>query len=304
MLGSELSALFLKLWMPHIVSSRNADITSIKSLETFAESQGKIDWIVNCAAYRAAGNAEYDADSCRAVNCEGPANVAKIAKKMHAKLIHISADSVFSGKGNYSEELCGLRPYRENDETGPAGIPGMIKKDGERLVQKNNRASYIVRTAWLYGNYGGNFVNSLLLLMKERDTVFADNMRRGSPTWTYNLALAIAALIRVSDAGKHIPYGIYHYTDDGDITLLDFALKMHILGRELNLLAGDCAISPAAGAELSAGAADPGYFVLDKKKIRKALHIKTRAWDSSLFSYLRFLRGEQIKQEAEENAHS
>jgi dTDP-4-dehydrorhamnose reductase len=305
MLGAELSPLFLKMWMPHIVSGRDTDITSMPSLEAFVKSRKKINWIVNCAAYKPADKAEDDPDRCRAVNFDGAVNIAKIAKKIRAKLIHISADSVFNGKGVYSEELCGLRPYRETDETDPVGVFGITKRDAEQAVRENRHASYIIRTSWLYGSHGDNFVNTMLRLMKERDPVFVDNSRRSSPTWTYSLALTIAALIKVSNDGKHIPYGIYHYTDDGDITQLEFARKIHALGRKLNLLTKDCAINSCTGAELSAGAVQPGYFVLDKKKIRSALRIKIRAWDLSLWSYLESLSGEQNIQNMEgENTDS
>jgi dTDP-4-dehydrorhamnose reductase len=299
LLGAELSSLFFKMWMPHIVSGRDVDITNVKSLRAFVKSQKKIDWIVNCAAYTPVNKAEDDSDFCCTVNTDGLVNVAKIAKKTHAKLIHISADSVFDGKGIYSEELHGLRPYRETDETNPIEVFGITKRDEEQAVRENRFASYIIRTSWLYGNHGDNFVNTMLRLMKEQDSVSVDNSRRSSPTWTYNLALAIAALIKVSEDGKHIPYGIYHYTDDGDITQLEFVRKIHALGRELNLLTNDCAINAGTGAELPAGTVQPGYFVLDKKKIRSALHIKIRPWDSSLWSYLESLSGEQNMQNME-----
>ncbi|MDR1411422.1 MAG: sugar nucleotide-binding protein, partial [Spirochaetaceae bacterium] len=245
--------------------------------------------------------AEYGSDYSRAVNVDGPVNIAQIAKKLKAKFIHISADSVFNGKGVYSEELGGIRPYRENDETDPAGTFGIIKSEGEQLIRKNIRASYIIRTAWLYGSHGDNFVNTMLRLMKEQDAVSADNSRRGSPTWTYNLALVIVALIRLSESGKHIPYGIYHYTDDGDITLSDFARRIYTLGRGLNLLDRACTINPCPGAGLSAEAPDPGYFVLNKRKIRSALHIKLRPWDASLLSYMQILRTRQKQKKPEDN---
>jgi dTDP-4-dehydrorhamnose reductase len=300
-LGAELSAFFLKMWIPHIVSGRDVDITKMRSLTAFVKSQKQIDWIINCADYGTADEAEYDTDCCCAVNSGGSANVAKIAKKIHAKLIHISTDSVFSGKGVYSEEHCELRPYQETDETDPIGIFGSTKRDGERAVRENNRASYIIRTSWLYGKYGGNFVNTMLRLMKEQDSVFVDNSRRGSPTWTYSLVLAIAVLIKMSEDGKRIPYGIYHYTDDGDVTQLEFARKIHALGRELNLLTKDCAINAGTGTELSTGFVQPGYFVLDKTKIKSVLPVKIRLWDSSLQSYLGSLSGEQDAQSIEES---
>jgi dTDP-4-dehydrorhamnose reductase len=103
----------------------------------------------------------------------------------------------------------------------------------------------------------------------------------------------------VVEGGRRVPYGIYHYADDGDITQLEFARKIHALGRELNLLTRDCAINAGAGTELSAGLVQPGYFVLDKKKIKKALRIKIRSWDSSLRSYLGSLSGERDAQSEE-----
>jgi dTDP-4-dehydrorhamnose reductase len=156
-------------------------------------------------------------------------------------------------------------------------------------VRENSRASYIIRTAWLYGKHGGNFVHTMLQLMKEQDAVSADGSLRASPTWTHDLALAIAALIRVSENGKHIPYGIYHYTSEGAVTQLDFARKIYALGRELNLLDRDCAVNPRA----AAGAAEGGYLALDKKRIRTALHIKIPAWDASLRNYMASLPREQ-----------
>jgi dTDP-4-dehydrorhamnose reductase len=141
--------------------------------------------------------------------------------------------------------------------------------------------------------------------MKDRDAVFVDDGRRASPTWTYDLALTIAALIRAVDGGKHIPYGIYHYTDDGDATQLDFARKVCALGRELGLLTSDCAVNPRAGAGLPGWAAEPGYFVLDKKKIKSALRIKLRAWDSSLASCMKYLLPEeQSPEDIEESRQS
>ncbi|MDR0718114.1 MAG: NAD(P)-dependent oxidoreductase [Treponema sp.] len=306
MLGAELSALFLKLRMPHIISDANTDVTDIESLWAFVKTQEKqekkIDWIINCTGYPA-DKAENNSDSCRAVNSAGPANIAKIAKRLRAKFIHISTDSVFDGEGIYSEELCGPRPYRESDETSPTGVIGAAKRDGERGARKNSsHLTYIIRTSWLYGSCGGNFVSNMLQLMKEQDAVFVDDRRRASPTWTYDLALAIAVLIRASNDGENIPSGIYHYTNDGDATQLEFARKIYALGRKFGLLTRDCAINPGDGAELSVRTAEPGYFVLDKRKIRSALHIKLRMWDSSLASYMKYLLPkEKDPEDAEED---
>jgi len=115
-----------------------------------------------------------------------------------AGLVHLSTDYVFDGKGN--------RPYREDDATAPTGVYGLTKRDGEIAVLENNPRSYLLRTAWLYGRHGNNFVHTMLRLMNERDEVKVVNDQRGSPTWTYDLASVILTLIKTVDSGKEVPF--------------------------------------------------------------------------------------------------
>jgi dTDP-4-dehydrorhamnose reductase len=282
MLGTELSLLLEKSGIPFIGTDKEIDITDLKALEAFVEkaaAASPFNWIINCAAYTAVDNAEDDVELCRRLNNAGPANIAACAKSAGARFIHISTDYVFNGRET--------RPYREDDPTDPIGVYGLTKRDGELAVLENLPQAYIIRTAWLYGKYGGNFVRTMLRLMNERDEVKVVNDQRGSPTSAYNLASVIVELVKITGGGKIVPFGIYHYTNEGNITWYDFAGEIYRQGRELGLIAKDCSIKPCASAEYPARVKRPAYSVLDKGKIKAALGIDIPAWDKSLWEYLK-----------------
>jgi dTDP-4-dehydrorhamnose reductase len=294
MLGTEFSSILEKRGISFVGTDREVDILDPLALAAFVEGQGRVGsvtWIVNCAAYTAVDKAEDDLDLCRRLNVEGPGNIARIAQGIGARLIHISTDYVFDGKG--IQEGGNLRPYRESDETGPIGVYGLTKCDGERAVLENNPRSYIVRTAWLYGKYGNNFVRTMLRLMNERDEVKVVNDQRGSPTWARDLAETLAAIVVAEGEGRQIPYGVYHYTDEGSITWFDFALEIYGRGRQLGLIKKDCAVGPCSSAEFPARVTRPAYSVLDKAKIRSVLGIDVPVWDESLARYLRAVAEEE-----------
>jgi dTDP-4-dehydrorhamnose reductase len=302
MLGTELALALEKAGLPHIGTDREVDITDPAVLLSFAEKQAEsgqdFTWIVNCAAYTAVDKAEEDAETCRRLNTGGPAHIAATARKIGARLIHLSTDYVFDGRGVSAGNPPEIRPYREDDKTGPIGVYGLTKRDGEIAVLENNPASYIIRTAWLYGQYGRNFVATMLRLMKERDTLSVVNDQRGSPTWAPDLAGAILALMDAADRGmvcaaagprplKSVPWGIYHYTNEGNITWFDFAREIYDRGRKLGILTRDCAVKPCTSAEYPAKVKRPAYSVLDKTKIKTALGITIPPWDKSLAAALR-----------------
>jgi dTDP-4-dehydrorhamnose reductase len=294
MLGAEFSVILEKRGISFIGTDREVDIVDSSALVSFAESRGRaepITWIVNCAAYTAVDKAEDDRDFCRRLNAEGPGNIARIAQGMGARFIHISTDYVFDGKGVW--EGGSRRPYRETDETGPIGVYGLTKRDGERAVLENNPRSYIVRTAWLYGRHGGNFVHTMLRVMNERDEVRVVNDQCGSPTWARDLAETLAAVVGAEREGRHVPYGIYHYTDEGSITWFDFALEIYSQGRRLGLIKKDCVVRSCSSAEFPARVTRPAYSVLDKARIRSALGVDIPAWDESLIRYLRTMAKEE-----------
>lgn len=277
MLGTEISRMIEARGLSYVGTDREVDITNPASLMEFASAHPSISWIINCAAYTAVDKAEDDTAICALLNTDGPAHIASMAKKIGAKLIHISTDYVFHGDGN--------RPYREDDPTDPTGVYGLTKRDGESRALAENDATYIVRTAWLYGVHGNNFVFTMLRLMKERDTLSVVNDQRGTPTWAADLARTLLSFID-ADGNKNVPYGIYHYTNQGNITWYDFACEIYKKGRALGLLTKDCAINPCTSDQFPAKVRRPPYSVLDKSKIEKALSLEIPQWESSLENFL------------------
>jgi dTDP-4-dehydrorhamnose reductase len=287
MLGTELSLLLEKQHIPFTGTDREVDITDEAALLAWAEAApaeaapaqaGPIDWIINCAAYTAVDKAEDDEETCRRLNAIGPGNIARTAKKIHARLIHLSTDYVFDGKGIATSDT--VRPYREDDPTNPIGVYGLTKRDGELQILASGAEFSIIRTAWLYGEHGNNFVHTMLRLMNERDSVSVVNDQRGSPTWAADLSGAILALIRSPAPG------IYHYTNEGEITWFDFAREIYAQGRGLGLITSDCTVKPCTSAEYPARVTRPAYSVLDKTKIRQTLGLTIPAWETSLTTFL------------------
>jgi dTDP-4-dehydrorhamnose reductase len=279
MLGTELSALCTALKLPFTGTGRTVDITDPAALADFVAKQTvPIKWIVNCAAYTAVDKAEDDDAACRALNSAGAAHIAAIARSLGAPLIHLSTDYVFDGKG--------IRPYTEDENTEPIGVYGRTKRDGERGVRGVHERNYIIRTAWLSGQYGKTPADSMLRLMAERESVSVVNDQHGSPTWTRDLARTIVDIIRRGESGKSIPYGIYHYTNEGECTWFEFACAIHKKARKLGLLHKNCRILPCSSTEFPAKVTRPAYSVLDKSKIKLQLGEYIPAWEDSLDLFL------------------
>jgi dTDP-4-dehydrorhamnose reductase len=283
MLGTELSLLLEKTGYSFIGTDCEVDITAPAALEDFIRTQQNkkqsVDWIINCAAYTAVDKAEDEIEICRKLNTTGVGNIASCAKSINAKLIHISTDYVFNGQGN--------KPYTEEDATDPIGVYGLTKRDGEIKVFEENKNTYIIRTAWLYGKYGNNFVHTMLRLMKERDKVKVVNDQRGTTTWAFDLAEAVIAFIKAGQSGKNVPYGIYHFTNEGEISWFDFAREIYAQGRAMGILTNECDIMPCTSEEYPAKVKRPAYSVLDKSKIKTMLGINIPVWEKSLNEFLR-----------------
>jgi dTDP-4-dehydrorhamnose reductase len=284
MLGSELSLVLEQRGLAWVGTGREVDIAQSAALDAFLEQQREpITWIVNCAAYTAVDKAEDDAEACRRLNVDGPAAIAQVAHRIGARVLHFSTDYVFNGRGTV--------PYKETDPTDPAGTYGLTKRDGEKALLANHEASYILRTAWLYGRYGNNFVHTMLRLMSEREEVRVVNDQHGSPTWTKDLADAAANLMMRADSGKTIEYGIYHYTNEGAISWFDFAKAIYAQGKKLGLIPRDCAIKACSTTEYPTKAVRPAYSVLDTSKIKQTLGMVIPRWDASLKRYLETCEG-------------
>jgi dTDP-4-dehydrorhamnose reductase len=282
MLGTELLGLFTARGLLVIGTDREVDILDRKALEGFASGKN-INWIVNCAAYTAVDKAEENVELCRKLNADGPENIARTAKKLGAEMIHVSTDYVFDGSAS--------RPYTEEDPVKPLGMYGITKAEGETSVRANIAEAFIIRTAWLYGRYGNNFVYTMLRLMRKQEKIGVVADQYGSPTYAGDLATAIATII---DTG-YAEYGTYHFTDEGTTTWHEFASEIYRLGREYGLLDHDCTIEALTTAQYPTKTRRPAYSVLSKEKIKKVPGIVVPAWKESLAKFMPYVTQEEFK---------
>lgn len=273
MLGRELSALLEGRGVEHFGTDLDCDITDLAALREMGAGR-KASWIVNCSAYTAVDKAEDEEALARSVNALGAGNVAAIADELGARMIHISTDYVFAGDAS--------APYVEDDPIAPAGAYGRTKAEGEALVRAACAGHFILRTAWLYGRHGRNFVYTMLRLMNERDEVGIVADQRGSPTWARDLALAI---LRIVGSGSEA-YGTYHYTDAGDISWFEFAAAIQRIGMETGLLGRAARLLPLTTAEYPTKARRPPYSVLSKDKIVRQLGVAIPEWEASLREFM------------------
>lgn len=281
MLGTQLCRQLKKNKIEFEGTDRNVSVTDISALEKFAENK-KIDFIVNCSAYTAVDNAEADFERAQQLNVLGPKNIAEVAKKTGATLIHISTDYVFDGKG--ARDAAGNRiPYTEDCEISPLGVYGKTKADGEKAVVSSIKNFYILRTAWLYGWDGKNFVYTMIRAMNTRNEVKVVSDQRGTPTFCGTLADVIIKIIKA----KNVPFGIYHVTDEGEISWWDFAVEINAQAKNFGLLENPaCKVNPCTTEEYPTPAKRPAYSVLSKEKIQSALGIKLPPWQESLKKFL------------------
>lgn len=287
MLGTEVARQLTEAKFSFVTSDADVDITNIEALEHFAvqatsqiHTDHKLDCIINCAAYTAVDKAEDDAELAAAVNAKGVANIARVARNSGAKLIHISTDYVFDGTGT--------RPYTEADTKAPLGVYGKTKSDGEDAIIKGMAKYYILRTAWLYGLHGHNFVYTMTKLTGSKDEIKVVSDQRGTPTNAATLASVILELVK-SDEKNFIPFGIYHVTDEGETNWHEFACEINRLAKKHKHIPADheCRILPCTTEEYPTRAKRPAYSVLDKTKIQGALHIKLPHWQKSLERFMK-----------------
>jgi len=229
--------------------------------------------VVNAAAFTAVDAAEANAATAYAVNAEGPEHVGRLCRERQIPLIQISTDYVFDGAGR--------TPYRESDAVAPLCVYGASKAAGEDAIRRTCPQHLILRTAWLYGMEGRNFLTSMIRLGTEREELSIVDDQRGSPTWTEDAAAAIITILRSILAGNPpAPWGTYHLTGGGETTWFGFARE--IFG--LRTAAGHRVprLKAITAAEHAAPARRPTYSVLDNGKIGTALGIRLRPWQKSL----------------------
>ena len=192
-------------------------------------------------------------------------------------MIHISTDYVFDGTKQFA--------YAEDNAVCPLGIYGATKAAGEKAVQEETDDFYILRTAWLYGFHGKNFVYTMIRAMKSRESVKVVSDQKGTPT---NCATLAGVIVKILDSKTKIPCGIYHITDEGEATWFEFAKEIQRIAKNLDFAksAGACKVNPCATADYPTKAKRPAYSVLSKAKIQTALKIKLPDWKDSLFDFL------------------
>ena len=277
MLGTEIARQFKENNIEYTGTDIDVDITNPEALDKFASSLNNLQYIINCSAYTAVDKAESDIELATKLNVNGPENIAAVAKKYGAKMIHISTDYVFDGTGN--------TPRTEDMPVAPIGVYGVTKADGEKAVTVTTKEYYILRTAWLYGWAGKNFVYTMIRAMNTHDAVKVVNDQKGTPTFAGDLAGVIIKIIQKNN----IPYGIYHCTDLGEITWWDFTNEIKKQGIEagwINETGKKCVVNPCTTDEYPTPAKRPAYSVLCKEKVQKALGIKLPEWKDSLRCFL------------------
>ncbi len=258
------------------------DITDAGAVKTVLAEQ-TIDLVVNCAAYTNVERAEEDEAAADRLNRLAVKNLAEAAAATGATLIHISTDYVFDGRAS--------TPYAEEAPTAPVSAYGRTKLGGEEAIAASGCKALIFRTAWLYSEYGNNFLKTMLRLTAEKEHLNVVFDQIGTPTYAGDLAMAIFSIIDGEYyAGRE---GVYHFTDEGVASWYDFAV-------EIAAAAGHdkCRIQPCRTSEFPTKAARPAYSVLDKNKIRQTFGIEIPHWRESMLYCLQRLARESSLQGA------
>lgn len=273
MLGTDLVAMLRQAGRDVLDTDMEVDVRDRAALEAAVKGR-PIDWVVNCCAYTAVDQAETDEAAAFAINADGAGNVAAVAARHGARMIHISTDYVFDGRSG--------RPYTEDDAVSPIGVYARSKLEGEHRVVAAAPDALVMRTAWLYGAHGRNFVHTMLRLMRERESVSVVADQYGSPTWTQTLCRALAETIR-QDLREG---GIYHVTNTGRASWHAFALAIRDLALAEGLLARSCEVRAIPTEAYPTPARRPPFSVLDCGKISARLGLSLPHWRDSLAAFL------------------
>lgn len=225
-------------------------------------------YLINCAAYTAVDRAEQERDKAFQVNGEAVGVLAAICKEQDCRFIHISTDYVFDGTAAV--------PYKEDSPTNPQNVYGASKLEGEKQTLQFNSDAIIIRTSWVYSEFGKNFVKTMVKLMDEKEEINVVDDQIGSPTYAADLAEAIMQIITFQNWAP----GIYNFSNEGVLSWYDFAVAIKELTK------GRCKINPIPAALYPTPAKRPSYSVLDTTKIQKNFPIRLKGWKESLTTCL------------------
>jgi dTDP-4-dehydrorhamnose reductase len=253
----------------HFFSSAELDITNLEQCKNVFQ-QVKPDFCINAAAYTAVDKAESEPEKAQLINVQGPRNLAEVCKDLEVVLLHISTDFIFDGTSK--------KPYTEEDIPNPTGVYGQTKLDGEKAIQSILEKYFIIRTSWVYSEFGNNFMKTMLRLGSERDSLSVVNDQIGTPTNAVDLAKALIRIINFChpEFSSASVYGIYNFSNEGECSWFDFAKKIF----EINNISID--LKPIPTSSYPTPAKRPVYSVLDKSKFKKIFGVEVMEWERSL----------------------
>ena len=250
------------------VNSKQLNVISKESIE--ARLVDSYDFCINCAAYTAVDKAEEEQEQANLINHIGAKNLAEVCLENNISLVHVSTDFVFNGQH--------YLPYVETDTTEALSVYGQTKLDGEKAIQNILPNHFIVRTSWLYSEFGGNFVKSMLNLSKNRDELSIVNNQIGTPTYAMDLAETI---VKIITSNTH--FGLYHFSNEGTASWYDFA---KVIFAKSNVA---IKVNPIPASSYPTPATRPHFSVMDKAKISKAFNLQVPYWQESLDKCLKAL---------------
>lgn len=243
--------------------STGLDISSKASVNKVFSEHG-FNWCINCAAYTAVDKAETNFEEAQNVNVLGAKNLAEVCKEFNTKLVHISTDYVFNGEQNMA--------YTEEDVTKPLNIYGVTKLQGEKEISSILDHYFILRTSWLYSEFGNNFLNTMLRLSKEKEALQIVGNQIGTPTYAGDLAQFIIQLI-ATDSSE---FGLFNYSNEGVASWYDFAKAIFEISKI------DIDIVPIPFSSYPTPAKRPTFSVLDNTKIKMLFRNRPPYWRDSL----------------------
>lgn len=257
-------------------NSKILDITNLNNVKQVFE-QFKPNYCINTAAYTSVDKAESESEKAFEINVTGSKNLAEVCKKHNTILFHISTDFVFDGNVENLSPRAQSSGYTEKDIPNPTGVYGLTKLQGEKAIQETFENYFIIRTSWVYSQFGNNFMKTMLRLASERDTISVVNDQIGTPTNAIDLADVIVKII----LSEKTNYGIYNFSNEGKCSWYDFAKKIFEINKiSINLY-------PILTINFPTPAKRPKFSVLDKTKIKTVFGIKINNWEESLIKTIK-----------------
>jgi dTDP-4-dehydrorhamnose reductase len=242
-------------------NSQELDITNLDSCKVAFEKY-KPQYCINTAAYTAVDKAESESEKAFEVNVNGPKNLAQVCAEYDTVLVHVSTDFIFDGTQT--------KPYVETDTPNPTSVYGLTKLQGEQAIEKSWAKHYIIRTSWVFSEFGNNFMKTMIRLGNERDSLSVVNDQKGTPTYAPDLADALLQICKSNNQA----YGIYNYSNEGECTWFEFAQEIF----NVNNISID--LNPIPTTAYPTPAKRPAYSVLNKEKIKNTFNISIAPWQT------------------------